>query len=296
MNKKANRKAFFVCMFICLMYVSVAVKLPEKMSFKRVSDNEKIGPANMNISMQANRRHVTPETASGPATQKILPAIYKNAAQSVPNDDDIKPSLFISVPLVCFAIKEGLLEKEGLISVGQGNHNTVNWKKPIDILHDKDEEGLKNISKTIGIKRTLDFLKHEGVTLKEGLSAEEIMLGRDYVIEKKKLLLLYNNFVSDDYKHLLPFTLDGKGIDRRNGTFEFVTVKTQVKSQYTEENTEWQMPNLLNLPIKVALEKLAAHTTRIKIHGSGIVNEQSPKPFERITGKTECIIYGRTQK
>ena len=30
MNKKANRRAFFVCLFIGLMYASVAFRLPGK--------------------------------------------------------------------------------------------------------------------------------------------------------------------------------------------------------------------------------------------------------------------------
>jgi hypothetical protein len=47
--------------------------------------------------------------------------------------------------------------------------------------------------------------------------------------------------------------------------------------------------------MRIALERLAAHTTKIRIYGSGTVSEQSPRPFERTTGETECSVYGRTR-
>ena len=295
MNKKANRRAFFVCMFICLMYVSVAVKLPEKMSFERVAANQKVVSASMNITKQKRSQQTVSDTVSESVPQKPVNENQKNVSRPVPGDESIEPALLMSAPLVCLAIKERLLEKEGLIPVKKDN-NSVSWKKPIDILIDKDEEGLKNISKIIGIKYALGFLKREGITIKEGLSAEEIMLGKGYVLEKKKLLALYNNSVSDDFSKLFPFVIEGTGITRRNGSFEFITIRDEVKKQYVREDMEWQMPNLLNLPIKVALERLAVHTARVKIHGSGIVTEQSPKPFERIRAETECVIYGRTRQ
>jgi hypothetical protein len=314
MNKKANRRAFFVCIFICLMYVSVIMHLPEKMSFRRVSNDQKIVPASMNISMQENTCQVIPKimpVSTAQAEQPIqttqpertkkpvqteLPVANKKMSYPAPGDDFIEPSLFMSLPLVCFAIKEGLIEKEGLIPAGKGSCSTISWKKPIDILHDKDEEGLKNISKTIGLKNMVAFLKQEGIILKEGLSAEEIMLGRGYVLEKKKLLSLYNSIVSDKHNRLFPFIVNGAGIVGHNGDFEFTAIRDKVKKQHAADDEGWLMPNLVNLPIKVAIDKLAIHTAKIKIHGSGIVAEQSPKPFERTSGETECVIYGKTQK
>jgi hypothetical protein len=183
-----------------------------------------------------------------------------------------------------------------LIPAGKGRDKAVNWKKPIDILHDKDEEGLKHISKTIGAKHIMAFLKQEGIILKEGLSSEEIMLGRGYVLEKKKLLSLYNNIVSDNYNRLFPFTINNTGIVGHNGNFEFTSISNKVKKQNYTDDEGWLMPNLVNLPIRIALDKLTIHTGKIKIHGSGVVAEQSPKPFERISGETECIIYGKAQK
>jgi hypothetical protein len=284
------------------MYVSVIMHLPEKMSFQRVSNDQEIIPANMNMSMQENTRQAVPKivpvsTVQTEQTARAeLPAVNKKISHSAPGDDCIEPSLFMSLPLVCFAIKERLIEKEGLIPAGKSSGSAVSWKKPIDILHDKDEEGLKNISKTIGAKHMVVFLKQEGILLKEGLSAEEIMLGRGYVLEKKKLLLLYNSIVSDKYNRLFPFAVNGTGIVGRNGIFEFTSMKDKAKKQNTAEDEGWLMPNLVNLPIKIALDKLIIHTAKIKIHGSGVVAEQSPKPFERTSGETECIIYGKTQK
>ena len=56
------------------------------------------------------------------------------------------------------------------------------------------------------------------------------------------------------------------------------------------------MPSLVNLPIKTALEKLAPHTSKIKIHGSGLVAEQQPKALEKMKGEMECVIHGRPYK
>jgi hypothetical protein len=314
MNKKANRRAFFVCMIICLMYVSVVMHLPEKMSFQRVSNDQKILPANMNIYTQGNARQVIPKimpVSTAQAEQPIQtaqpertkqptqtepPVVNKKMSYPAPGNDFIEPSFFMSLPLVCFAVKEGLIEKEGMVPAGKDGHNNVRWKKPIDILYDRDEEGLKNISKTIGIKHTSAFLKQKGILLKEGLSIEEIMLGKGYAVEKKKLLSLYNSIVSDEYKSLFPFIVNGTGIAGCNGNFEFTAMRDKAKKQHAAEDEGWLMPNLANLPIKIALDKLAIHTAKIKIHGSGVVVEQSPKPFERTSGETECIIYGKIQK
>jgi hypothetical protein len=160
-------------------------------------------------------------------------------------------------------------------------------------LYDRDEEGLRNISKTIDVKQVLFLLKREGITLEQGLTAEEVMLGKGYLVEKKKLLSLYNNSVPAEYDRLFPFVIEGTGIVRRGGLVEFIAMKDDMKRKSVKEVPDWQMPNLLNLPMRVALEKLAAHTTKVKIYGSGTVSEQFPRPLERTTGERECIIYGR---
>ena len=296
MNKKANRRAFFVCILICLMYLSVAMKVPERVNFKRVLHGQRKMPASMTIYTERNRDVAGSETVKEKVPQKTeVRASGKGAIGPATSDTQIEPSFFISVPLVCLAIKAKLIEKDGLISAGKSGYNSISWKSPVDILNDRDEEGLRNISKTIDTKQVLFLLKKEGIVLEKGLTAEEIMLGKGYFIEKKKLLSLYDNSVSAEYDRLFPFVLDGTGITKQNGSFVFVAMKGYEKKQSAREGEEWQMPNLVNLPMRVALEKLAAHTTKIRIYGSGTVSEQSPKPLERATGETECVIYGRTR-
>jgi exo-beta-1,3-glucanase (GH17 family) len=56
------------------------------------------------------------------------------------------------------------------------------------------------------------------------------------------------------------------------------------------------VPNLINLSVRAAIEKLASHTSKIKVYGNGNVVEQSPRAFERTRGETECTIYGRTAR
>jgi hypothetical protein len=303
MNKKANRRAFFVCIFVCLMYLSVAAKLPEKVSFKRVLNDERKAPASMTIYAEKKRELTVLEATSVKvpppvvqAPQKVVQVSQKDAHRPAPDEAHMEPSLFIAVPLVCLAIKTKLIEKDGLISAGKSGYNVGTWKNPVDILNDRDEEGLRNISKTIDVKQVLSLLKKEGITLEKGLTAEEVILGKGYFVEKKKLLSFYNNSVTTEYDRLFPFVLEGTGIIRRNGSFEFIAMKDAARKQAVKEAPEWQMPNLQNLPMRVALERLAAHTSRIRVYGSGVVSEQSPRPFERTTGEIECVIYGRTRQ
>jgi hypothetical protein len=303
MNKKANRRAFFVCILVCLMYLSVAAKLPERVSFKRIFHyQQRETPASMAIYTEKKRDRAMPETWPEKAPkevvktgQKVVRTSQGDASGHAPDEAHMEPSLFMSVPLVCLAIKAKLLEKDGLISAGKSSHNIASWKKPVDILNDRDEEGLRNISKTIDVKQLLFLLKGEGITLQKGLTAEEIVVGKGYFVEKKKLLSFYNNAVTAEYDRLLPFVLHGTGIVRRNGSFEFIAMKDDIKRQSVKEAPEWQMPNLMNLPMRVALERLGARTAKVRVYGSGIVSEQSPKPFERTTDETECVIYGRTR-
>ncbi len=303
MNKKANRRAFFVCIFVCLMYVSVAAKLPEKVSFKRIAHDQKKVPTGMTIYAGKNENRAVAEALPEKAPpklprepQRIAVVNQKDARRPAPDEAHMEPSFFMSIPVVCLAIKAKLLEKDSLISAGKSSYNIPSWKKPVDILDDRDEEGLRNISKTIDAKQVLFLLKKEGIALEPGLTAEEIILGRGYVVEKKTLLSFYNSAVPAEYDRLFPFVVDGAGIVRRNGSFEFIVAKNDAKRQAVREAPEWQMPNLLNLPMRVAVERLAAHTAKIRVMGSGVVSEQVPRPFERTTGEAECVIYGRVKR
>jgi len=279
MNKRANRRAFFICTAICLMYVSLALRLPEKLNVKRISDDQRATPNSMNLSIP-----------------KSTPPVNQTTPDATKDESFIEPSFFISIPIVCSAIKEGLIEKDGLIFIKKDSNNNISCKKPIDILKDRDEEGLKSISKIIGKKYSLDFLKKEGITHKKESDMDETILGKGFVLEKQKLLSLYNTYVPEEYSRLFPFIVSGIGIVRGKNSFEFINAKDNAKGNHVREDSEWLMPNLLNLPMKSAIEKLTTHTSKVKVYGSGNVTEQRPKPFERIKGETECVIYGRTYK
>jgi hypothetical protein len=299
MKKKANRRAFFVCVVICLLYASVAAKIPDKLSVKRISEGQNSESKSMSMASQGNA-HKTIEEGEEVVPVKTHVAAHhisqKAEQRPIPEENQIEPSLFISVPLVCFALKEGLIEKDGLISASRDSNSNTTWKKPLDILKDKDEEGLKNLSRTIGTKHMLNFLKKEDITLSKELSGEDIVLGKGYFVEKKKLLATYNNHVTEDYSRLFPFVVSGTGIVKHNGNYTFVRMKTEPRSHYAKDEQEWLMPNLINLPSKLALEKLITYTSKIRIMGSGNIAEQYPRPFERVRGEAECVIYGRTYK
>jgi len=79
--------------------------------------------------------------------------------------------------------------------------------------------------------------------------------------------------------------------------FEFSQAKEVYRTdQEKTESPEWTMPNVTNLSMRAAVEKLALYTSKIKVYGNGNVVEQSPRAFERTRGETECIIYGRTAR
>lgn len=298
MKKKANRRAFFVCIAICLLYISVAVKIPDKLSFKRISSGHNSLNSMSIASQETSQKPVGVEEVAPVKKITVETREHKKTpAPKIKEDaDQTEPSLFISVPLVCFAIKERLIEKKGLVPAGSDSKGNVIWKYPIDILKEKDEEGIRNLSKSIGTKNILGFFKREGIVFKETLSDEDMALGKGYSVDKNKLLAIYKNHVSDDCDVLLPYTLGITGITKLNGVYTFTKTKTEAKNQPARYEQEWVMPNLVNLPARKALEKLVLYTSRIKIIGNGIVVEQSPKPFERVRGDAECVIYGRASK
>lgn len=310
MNKRANRRAFFVCAAICLMYTSMLVKLPGKLGAERVLDVPATTSKQMGLSMAAETSELPEVQRASPAggakqdpptsTQtQIVETAQRDTGHSVQIDQNellLEPGLFIAPPIVIFAVRQGLIDREGLIFTRKDGYNKVSWKKPLEILKDKDEEGLKNISRTIGKKSILDFLKKEGITISKDLDVKEIMLGRGYKVERAKLTALYDNQVPEDYRALFPFRLRGMSICMGEEGFELRKAKDELPVQQTVEETEWVMPNLLDQPVKAALEKLTVRTAKIKIYGSGTVTDQLPKPFEKVQGDMGCTIYGRTYK
>jgi len=312
MNKKANRRAFFICLLVGMMYVSVAVGLPGKMSLVRVSGERQTAATSMGASMAKVDTEVSSPgvSASVPGNLRVIDELPKETPPQVfdpkpalaytdvkgQSDKSMEPGLFISIPVVCYAIKQGLIERDGLIFVQKEGYNKGGCKKPIDILRDRDEQGLKALARIVGRKQSLDFLKKEGIILKQDIDNENIILGVGYTVEKEKLVALYNKYVPEEYGMLFPFVAQNMAMVKGGKGFDLTQARgTRVPSHAAEEQ-EWMMPNLLNLPMRVAIEKLTVHTSRIKVRGSGNVTEQYPRAFERTKGETECVIYGRSAK
>ena len=279
MNKKANRKAFFILVCIGLMYISMAFNLTDKFTMKRTLSGHAAAPQSLNVA---------------------LPAAGDTAANPVRNVSSertaIEPSLFIAIPIVLSAIQEGLIEKEGLILIKGETNARADFKKPFDILKDKDEEGLASIAGIIGKKQLLHLLKKDGITIKDDLELNDIMLGKGYTVEKKALLAGFDNHVTDEHKGLFPFMFHGLEMTKTAKGFEIVEKDRHTKINSPVAETEWVMPNLINLPMKGALEKVSVRTSKIKIMGSGIVTDQQPKPNEKVRGDIDCTIYGRSYK
>ncbi|MEN3037545.1 MAG: penicillin-binding protein [Candidatus Kryptonium sp.] len=82
---------------------------------------------------------------------------------------------------------------------------------------------------------------------------------------------------------------------------DFVLDKTQ-KGSFQERKKDDDMkkikdnrlmPNLKNLSVRSALEKVSSLDMKVNIIGSGIVVDQVPKPGTKIKPGTECILYCR---
>jgi hypothetical protein len=278
MNKRANRKAFFILLCIGLMYLSTAFNVTENFSMKRTLTSH-------NAATPASFGGAIPERTA--VTGRSAPPVTSPA---------IEPALFVAIPIVSSAIQDGLIEKEGLILIKKANNTKADFKKPFDILKDKDEEGLISIAEIIGKKQLLHLLKKEDVSIQDDLELSDIILGRGYTIEKKTLLALFDKYVTDEYKTLFPFVYNNVEITKNAKGFEMAENHERAKIQNSAVDAEWVMPNLVNLPMKAVLEKLALKTSRIKIYGSGVVTDQNPKALEKVKGEAQCAIYGRSYK
>lgn len=323
MNKTSKKRAFFVVFAICLVYISVAFRITDLFSMRRVLPDHSSQTSPMNVYAGGLEKEETSGNSPKPAeetdqTRDTLPfpaSAQETSPRYAPgmtlrsehvkeptknrvgaavaaNDElPVEPSLLIALPVICHALKEGRVDKNGLIFSKKNGYNNGNWKKPADILRDHDEEGVKVLLHTIGKDFLLETLRKEGIQVRPDVSTEQLMAGKGYTVDRKKLLSLYHLHVADGYNDLFPFMLPTAGVIRTKAGFELVGPMKTVKPAKAEE--EWLMPNLANLPLRLAVEKLAAHTSKIKVYGSGVVVEQSPRPFERLRGEPECSIQGR---
>lgn len=278
MNKRANRKAFFILLCIGLMYLSMAFNVKEKFSMKRT----------LNTHTTA-----TPAGFGGTIPERMAVTGHSTPPATAPA---IEPALFVAIPIVSSAIQDGLIEKEGIILIRKANNAKADFKKPFDILKDKDEEGLVTIAEIIGKKQLRRLLKKENISVRDDLELSDMILGKGYTIEKKTLITLFDKYVTDEYKSLFPFVCNTMEITKNAKGFEMAEARERSKIESQTADVEWIMPNLADLPMKAALEKLALKTSRVKIYGSGVVANQNPKALEKVKGEAQCVIYGRSYK
>lgn len=293
MNKKAKRKAFFICMAICLMNLSLAIKITERFNIKRVS-NDRIHYSN-ELNVVVSKGHMEKQENKineGLTEDKKEPFVLEsNIKVAFKNkENDIEPLFFITVPVLCNMIKNRLIEENMLIP-----SSNKTWKKPMEILLDKDLEGIKNLSKAISREDIVRFLKNEDIKFKDDLSTEELLTGKGYVIEKERLIQLFEKYVDERWDELFPIMMDGLAIVKTEKGFQFTNPKkiASNENKLAKKETEWLMPDVRNLSMRNAIELLNKKTAKIKAFGHGFVVDQTPKPNEVVKGDGECILYGR---
>lgn len=296
MNKQAVRKAFIVCATIGVVYTGIAFNVQDKFSMHR-THAEKKGPQGLNlIPVKTEENNASP--TSGVKKEALPgPDTIKQRTQPVITGDEaaFEPSFLIAIPIIAYSIREELIEKDAMIFVAKTNDPASTYlKKPLDILEEKDVEGLKSLARMIGKKNIDSFLRKEGITLPDKTLAIDTIAGIGYSIDKNLLLNLYRKYVGEGFDPLLPYAAAGFEISKKNGSFQLTTIKSNKYPQAVKESSAFTMPDLAGLSMKKALDTIAQKVGSVKIHGSGTIIDQFPKPNEKVGKDTLCILYGRT--
>ena len=280
MNKQAIRKAFIVCTLIGLMYAGIAFNVQDRFSMKRTS-GPLLTKAPRSLSIAA------PQPKPDPSPQK--------KALIADSNTGIEPAFLIAVPVIAFAIREGLVEKDGMIVVqkNEDDASSVYLKKPLDILKDKDKNGLKAISRIIGKKNIEVFLTRQGVKLPDKSLSVDTITGIGYSIDRNVLIGIYNRHVGEGFASLMPYASGGFEVSRKSNGFQINAVRNEKHLENAEANSAFSMPDLSGLSMKAALDRISSKA-EVKIYGSGIVVDQFPKPREKVEKETRCILYGRS--
>ena len=277
MNKRANKKAFFIILCIGLMYLSIAFNLTERFTMKRTFATIK-------------------ETASagigGPLPTK---SIHVNNLFDANKDSDLEPGFLVAVPLITKLVDEDLIEKEGLLFIRRSD-GSMDFKKPVEVLKDKDENGMVSIAEIVGRRHIMRILKSGGIIVGDDLGLGDIILGRGYVVRKNALIALYSRNVSDRYTELFPFSHNDFEVRKNGGLFEIAEHSSTSKTKNAPADTEWTMPDLSNLTMRSALQQISGKTSKIKLFGAGYVMDQNPKPYEKLKGEVPCSLYGRPER
>lgn len=296
MNKQAIRKAFIVCATIGIVYAGIALNVQDRFSMHR-THAEKKGPQGLNLIPLKTEEKITSPALGD--RKDVLPGPDKTKERTVPvitgDAMSVEPSFLIAIPIVAYSIREEFIEKDGMIFVTKADDPaSVYLKKPLDILKDKDTQGLKTLARMIGKKNIDSFLRKEGVKLPDKSLAIDTIAGIGYSIDKNLLLNLYRKYVGEGFDPLLPYAAAGFEISKKNGSFQLTTIKSNKFSQAAPKSSPFAMPDLAGLSMKKALDTIAPKVGSVKIHGSGTIIDQFPKPNEKVGKDTLCILYGRT--
>lgn len=296
MNKPAVRKAFIVCATIGIVYTGIAFDVQDKFSMRR-THSEKKGPQGLNlIPAKTEVKIISPGSADSKKFA-IAPSKAQRAPLPVITGDasSFEPSFLIAVPIIAYSFREEFIEEDGMIFVTNANDPaSIYLKKPLDILKEKDMEGLKSLARMIGKKNIDSFLRKEGVVLPDKSLGIDTIAGIGYSIDKNLLLNLYRKYVGEGFDPLLPYAVAGFEISKKNGSFQLTTIKSNKYPQAVKENSALAMPDLTGLSMKKALDTIAVKVGSVKIHGSGTIIDQFPKPNEKVGKDTLCVLYGRT--
>lgn len=281
MNKPAIRKALIVCIFIGIMYGGIAFNVQDRFSMKRTYDPVS-GKNPRSLSVAAAQPETTPQPR-------------KKALIADNNTGSIEPSFLVAVPIVAFAIREGFIEKDGMIVVQKNDEDasSVYLKKPLDVLKDKDKDGLKAISRIIGKKNIEVFLSRQGVKIPDKSLSVDTITGIGYSIDRNLLVSMYNTYVGEGFAHLMPYASGGFEVSRKNNGFQINVVRNEKNLQNAEGGIVFLMPDLSGLSMKAALDRISPKA-EVKIYGSGVVVDQFPKPQEIVGKETRCALYGRS--
>ncbi|HEX2965722.1 MAG TPA: PASTA domain-containing protein [Syntrophorhabdaceae bacterium] len=279
MNKRANKKAFFIILCVGLMYATVAFNITERFTMKRIFATERTA-ASANL--------------GGAVPVKDAPdARPSNGSGN--NTGIIEPGFLIAVPFVGSLIEDGILERDGLLRIRRTDGST-DFKKPVDILRDRDLNGLTSIAEITGKKQITRILASQGIVPGDDLTLNDIITGKGYKLNIGQLKELYVKYVGEQYAELFPLRCSNIEIKKKNGSYELAEVSGTRNTENATADVEWNMPDLSNLAMRTALEQISAKTSKVKVHGVGYVVDQEPKPGERLKGEVQCSLYGRLEK
>jgi hypothetical protein len=279
MNKQAIRKAFFVCASIGLAYAALAFNVQDRFSMKRTYETSvKKAPRSLNVAVPGPQKE----------PDRQAPVIAGGGLS-------FEPSLLIAVPIIAHSIREGVIEKDGMVVVrGAGETSPVYLKKPLEILKDRDRDGLRTLSRIIGRKNMDAFLAREGVRLPDRSLTFDTLAGTGYSVDEKVLTALYTKYVDAAFDPLLPFASGGFEVSRKGGAFVKEKVPEQKSAAAGPDGAAWTMPDLTGLSLRAALDRISTKGQPVRIYGSGVVTDQHPRAQEKVEKDTRCILYGRT--